>query len=567
MAMKKWLPIMLGIILPAVLMFPQNQDPAAWQDDLDYLVQRIEIMHPAPYAFFPREEFHRLKDRLHDEIPTLNDADIVISISELLANLQDGHTRMGFENSDFAWLDRNLHLLPLILYPFDDGVYILAGQPRFRDLVGLKVEKLGKTPVADAVVKLGRLYSHDNAYAQKKSLYYTLVFAEMLKKIGAVESVDRISLSLRNERNRPVRIDLDTVPFTEMARFLGSWYPQSSPELVAMNGSSKNPLPLWLKNNEKKFWFEFVPEEKMMFLQINSLLTPQGGEGSFMEFCAQFFKAFDQARPEKLVIDIRANNGGNHVERPLLKGILARSDIDRPDRLFLIIGRVTYSAAVHFTTIFRRYTQATLIGEPTSGRPNHYGAIRPFKLPKHPQITIGCSVDYYQDSDPFDFNIADFPDIMTPINSADYRDNIDPALKKILAYDRIRDRVQKIALEMEKEYAANGGDGMKKSYLAHKRELLDSGYNPDKFFNDFIDDWFFANKKSMADYTDLLSFACAECPESIDLCYALAVRLQADGRLAEAVKSYHRCLQINPSCHYAKMKLALLRLQENGREN
>lgn len=559
--MKKWLQIVLGTMLPAVLMFAQNQNPSAWQEDLDYLVKRIEIMHPAPYAFFPREEFHKLKEKLHDEIPSLNDADIVISISELLANLQDGHTRMGFENSDFAWLGANFHLLPFILYPFDDGVYIMAGQPKFRDLVGLKVEKLGKLPIAEALVKLGRLYSHDNAQGRKKSLYYTLVFAEMLKKIGATDGVDRISLSLRNAKNKLLKVGIDTVPFTDMARFLGSWYPQASPELITMNEASKNPRPLWLTNNEKNFWFEYIPEEKLMFLQINSLLSPHGdGEGSFAQLCGQFFAAFDKARPEKLVIDIRANNGGNHVELPLLKGILARPEIDRPDRLFLITGRVTYSAAVHFTTVFKKHTQATTIGEPTAGRPNHYGAVRPFKLPNHPQITIGCSVDYYQDSEPFDFTTTHVPDILTAVTAADYRNNIDPAVKKVLEYGRIRDRVRGIALELGKEYAANGGNGLKNAYLARKQELLNSGYNPEKFFNDFIDDWFFANKKSMSDYIELLAFVCSECPESIDFLYALAVRYEAQSRLADAVACYNRCLELNPAHHYARMKLDLLKL-------
>ena len=561
--MRKACTIMSSILLLAVINFAQNERSSAWQDDLDYLVKRIEIMHPAPYAFFPREEFYKLKEKLHNEIPYLNDADIVISISEMLASLQDGHTRMGFENSDFAWLGQNLNLLPFILYPFDDGVYILAALPKYRDLVGLKIEKLGKLPVADAMVKLDRLYSHDNAYGRKKSLYYTLGFAEMLKKIAAVEDVKNISLSLRNKKNKLLKIEIDTVPFTDMARYLGSWYPQACPELVTMNEGAKNPLPLWLKNNEKNFWFEYIPEEKMMFLQINSLLSPHGGgKGSFTEFCTQFFEAFDQSKPEKLVIDIRANNGGNHVELPLLKGILARPTIDRHDKLFLITGRVTYSAAVHFTTIFKKYTNVTVIGEPTAGRPNHYGAIRPFKLPNHPQITIGCSVDYYQDSEPFDFNTTHVPDIMTAITSADYRDNIDPALNKIKDYDRILNLVRTVALEMEKEYAANGCEGMKKSYLSRKQELMIRGYNLEKFFSDFIDDWFFANKKSMADYTDLLSFACAECPESIELCYALAARLEADGRFAEAVKYYNHCLKLNPACHYAKMKLGLRQLQE-----
>lgn len=559
--MNRALKILPVFLLLAIAASAQDQNSVSWQNDLDYLVKRIEIMHPQPYTFIPKEEFYKLKDKLFNEIPTLSDAAVVISISELLASLQDGHTRMGFEYSDPQWLDKNMNLLPLILYPFDDGVHILAGLPKYRKWVGLKVEKMGKLPVDEAVLKLGSFYSHDNRHGQKKGLYYTLVFAEMLKKIGALETVDKISLSMRNAKNKTVKTEIETVPLTHMARFLGTWYPQASPELVTMNEVSKNPLPLWLKNSESKFWFEYLAEEKMMFLQINSLQSPYGGgDGSFAQFCERFFAAFDQSKPEKLVIDIRANNGGNHVELPLLKGILARPAIDRHDRLFLITGRVTYSAAVHFTTIFRKYTNATLIGEPAAGRPNHYGAIRQFKLPNHPQIRIGCSVDYYQDSEPFDFNTAIVPDIMTKITSADYMDNIDPALNKVRDYDRILGLAQALALELGKEYSMNGCEGMKKSYYLKKQELLDSGYNLEKFFMDFDDGWFSANKKNADDYLDFLTFACGECPESIDLCYSLAYQLEAKGRFPEAIKFYQQCLQLNPACHYAKMKLGLLEL-------
>jgi hypothetical protein len=560
--MKNVLKMAPAILLLAAAMFAQDQNTASWRDDLDYLVRRIEIMHPHPYGFFPREEFYKLKDKLSNEIPGLGDAEIVISFSELLASLQDGHTRMGFEYSDPEWLDKTFHLLPFILYPFDDGIYILAGMPKYKQLMGSEIVKIGKMPVAEVAAKLGRFYSHDNSYGERKSLYYTLGLAEMLKKIGAVDAVDRINLTLKNARSKEVKIQVATASFLSMARFLGTWYPQAGSELATMNEASKNPLPLWLKDRETNFWFEYVPEEKMMFLQINSLNSPRGdGEGTFGQFCARFFKAFDQVGPEKLVIDIRANNGGNHVELPLLKGIIARPHIDQHDRLFLITGRVTYSAAVHFATVFDKYTNATIIGEPTAGRPNHYGAIRRFTLPNHPQVVIGCSIDYYQDSEPFDFNTTVSPDITTRMSSPDYRHNIDPAMNAVKNFDQIVHRVQSLALEMGKEYAANGCEGMNALYHSKKQELLNDGYNLEKFFSEFNDDWFSKNRKSTADYLDFLALAVNECPESLDLCYSLAVQFEAEGQFDEAAKFYGQCLQLNPDCHYAKMKLGLLELK------
>ena len=561
--MRKATGVLLGILLSVVTALAQDREVRSWQEDIDYLVRRIEVMHPDPYVFCPREEFLRLRDQLVSEIPGRSEADMAISISELLARLRDGHTRMGFELSDPAWLDRMFHLLPFIFYPFEDGVFVLAGLPEQRQWVGSRVVHIGGMPVEEAARRLARLYSSDNLFAERKNLYFTLGLAEMLKRVGAAAATDRIELTLRNAGNREKTISVNTVSFLRMAPILGTWYPQAGAGLATMNEATADPLPLWLRHREKKFWFAHVPEDKLMYLQINSLNFPHdSGEESFVEACNVFFAALDRCAPERLVIDVRANNGGNHVELPLLKGILARPALDRRDKLFLIIGRVTYSAAVHFTTLFKRYTRATVIGEPAAGRPNHYGSIRKFALPNHPQVVIGCSVDYYQDSQPFDFNVSHFPDILAPMTSAGYRDNIDPAMVKVRDYDRIRAQAAALQKELEKEYAASGMAGLTRAYAAGKQELLRSGYNPEKFLDEFNNEWFYANKKSPADYLDFLAFAFAECPASIDFCYALAAQLQVQDRVQEAKKFYNQCLQLNPACHYAKMKLGLLELQE-----
>jgi hypothetical protein len=560
--------ILISCLLVAGISYAQDQNSGAWRDDLDYLVQRIEIMHPNPYAFFPREEFYKLKESLYNEIPNLSDADIVISISELLATLQDGHTRWAFEYSDPQWLVQTFHFLPIIQYPFEDGIYVLAAIPQYRELVGSKITKIGNMPISNVTSKLGKIWSHDNPYGERKFLYHTLSLAEMLKKVGSIEDVSKIDVVLQNTRNEEVKAQIATVSFMSMAGFFaGTWYPQASDGLVTMNENAKNPLPLWLKNTDKSFWFEYIPEEKMMFLQINSLNFPHGNaneEDAFSQLCKEFFEAVDQNAAEKLMIDIRMNTGGNHVELPLLKGIIARPHIDKPDKLFLITGRVTFSAAVHLTTILKRYTNITLIGEPASGRPNHYGAKRGFRLPNHPQIEIHCSIDYYQDSEPFDFNIINAPDIWTEMTAADYLNNIDPAMGVVKDYDQIAYLVKTSVLELEQAYTDNGIPKLKETYSLIKPTLLESGYNLEKFFAEFYDRFLSVKKRSTADLLEYLAFAVSECPESIDLCYSLAVRLDSERRFDEAKTMYNRCIQLNSAHHYAKMELDLMELKEKN---
>ncbi len=546
----------------------QDQQKEAWQNDLDYLVQRIEIMHPDPYAYIVKEEFHKRKQKLQNDIPGLSDVDIVLSISDLIATLQDGHTRWAFEHSDPQWLQQTIHMLPVILYPFKEGIYIMAGLEQYHSLVGSRVLQIGEMPTSIVCSKIGNMWSHDNPPGEKKFFYYTLGMAEMLKRAAAVEDVSEIKMELQDDQDEIITVQLPTVDFFIMAPFFGtSWYPQTGNGLIAMNNEAGNSLPLWLRKPGEKFWFEYIPEEKTMFLQINSLNFSHGNRkerSTFGKLCDQFFESFDQSGAEKMVIDIRTNTGGNHVEMPLLEEIMARPDINRPDRLFLITGRVTYSAAVHLTTILKRYTNITTIGEPPSGRPNHYGAARAFRLPNHPEIEIHCSIDYYQDSQPFDFNIIHAPDIQTEMSAADYRNNIDPAMLAVKDYDRIISQVSDIAGILKQAYSSSGLSGMKKAYHSNEKILHGRGYNPEKFLEEFYYDYLSGNKKSESDLTDYLFFAVGECPESIDLNYLLALYLESDGRLEEAKQRYSRCLELNPAHHYARMKMDLMRLEEDN---
>jgi len=566
--MKKLTIIGILLFLVVINIDAQDRQAEAWQNDLDYLVKRIEIMHPDPYAFFQKEEFSNLKQKLQNEIPDLSDVEIVLSISELLASLKDGHTRWAFERSDPQWLQQTFHVLPVIQYAFKDGIYIIAGLQPYQSLVGSKVIQIGEMPIAEVASKLGQMWSHDNSSGEKKFLYYTLSMAEMLKKAGAAGDVSDVEMVLQNNQNGKVTVSLPSVDFFSMAQFFAaSWYPQAGNGLDTINQEAEDPLPLWLRKPGEKFWFEYIPEEKTMFLQINSLVFPHGSgqeRSPFGKLCDRFFESFDKSGAEKMVIDIRANTGGNHVELPLLEGIMARPDINKPDRLFLITGRVTFSAAVHLTTILRRYTNITLIGEAPSGRPNHYGANRAFRLPNHPEIEIHCSVDYYQDSQPFNFNIMHAPDIRAEMSAADYRNNIDPAMQAVKNYERIIKQVNRAEQELEQAYTNEGMIGFRKTYSLEKPKIVNHGYNLEKLLSEFYYSFLSENSKSTADLIDYLSFSVSECPESIDLNYLLASQLESDGRLEEAKQKYNRCLDLNPEHHYARMKLELLGMEENN---
>ena len=64
-----------------------------------------------------------------------------------------------------------------------------------------------------------------------------------------------------------------------------------------------------------------------------------------------------------MVLDIRDNMGGNGaLNRYPVQQVLRRPWLDRPDRLFVIIGRRTFSAGQQFANLLEAWTQATFVG-------------------------------------------------------------------------------------------------------------------------------------------------------------------------------------------------------------
>src|SRR6267143_154269 len=50
--------------------------------------------------------------------------------------------------------------------------------------------------------------------------------------------------------------------------------------------------------------------------------------------------------------------------------------------LFVITGRLTFSAAMNLASRLEHETHATFVGEPTGSRPNHYGEAVTLTLPQ-----------------------------------------------------------------------------------------------------------------------------------------------------------------------------------------
>jgi len=135
----------------------------------------------------------------------------------------------------------------------------------------------------------------------------------------------------------------------------------------------------------------------------------------------------------RLVIDLRWNGGGNtFLSQALLHHLIRNPQISRRGALYVIVGRLTFSAAQNTATAIGRETEPIFVGEPTGSRPNFTGETIPFELP-YSKLRANAGDLFWQTSWPEDHRTWIAPDIYAPPTFEAFRRNDDPAMDAILA--------------------------------------------------------------------------------------------------------------------------------------
>jgi len=207
------------------------------------------------------------------------------------------------------------------------------------------------------------------------------------------------------------------------SRFVGR------PDWIQAHVKLAPQVPLYLRNRDRNYWFTTLPTERTIYFQFNSVRN--GGDEPFEVFVQRMFETADSAGAQRLIVDLRWNYGGNTaLVTPLLRGVLGRERFVRRGGLYVIIGRITNSAAQNAVTLLERYANPILVGEPTASAPNFVGEDNFITLP-YTKIGVGISDLYWQASWPQDERKWTAPLLYAPPTWEAYRRGVDPAMQVI----------------------------------------------------------------------------------------------------------------------------------------
>ena len=154
---------------------------------------------------------------------------------------------------------------------------------------------------------------------------------------------------------------------------------------------------------------------------------------SIAQFADRLRALVDSVPNTRLVLDLRLNRGGNgSLNRPLLLSLIKSRNLEGCGKLFVAIGRSTFSAAQFLVNELEQYTDAVFVGEPSGGKANSYGDSRKITLPNS-KITVRVSTLWWQE-DPRDIRQWKGPDVAAELTSQDYARNLDPVLQAVRGY-------------------------------------------------------------------------------------------------------------------------------------
>jgi len=457
--------------------FDRTYSPGELKQDLNFLMQTLEQMHPNLYCYTPGSIIAREKKRIEQELTIpMSRIDFYLKVAPLVAMLNDGHTKIYPPYEEYYdFLSKGGLIFPFDL-DFREGKAIVAANYSSDSLIasGSELLSINRIPITDISERLLRLISGEKM--QGKPGYLEEFFPQLLWLVYKFEQefeIEFISESDGNKYDSTIRgVDYSTI--------------QSKRKSDAANNVY--------------YSYASFPDEKIGIINLRRFVDPD----QFNVFLRETFTKIQQEKITDLIIDLRENPGGySDLEDPLLSYLTDKAVINfrhfqikasrqikkyyrrtlrwylkwlpfqyihptwrkvwiapegslvdiyhAPEKpaenslrfkgaVYLLIGPNTYSTAQGFVAKVQDFKLGTLIGEETGGIVSSFGASVPFDLPHTRLWVFVAHKRIYRPSGKFDGRGV-VPDIEVKTSPGDRQKGIDTVLeytKKLIYRLRVR---------------------------------------------------------------------------------------------------------------------------------
>ena len=292
------------IVLLLALFVPMGHPADAWgarylsAEEAAAEVKRVAAMvlehHPDPFAATPRAAFEQRVDQLLARKGPVAIGQQYFDLSSLLSLVADTHTQLhtmpdtpGFERT-----------YPLRFRRFADGLYVIAGDEHYRDIIGARIVSIGGVPAGDALERLAQAAIGESDERRTVFAESFLYIPESYTAMGLAGRDGTVKLDVESLDGGRRSVTLDNTWDRRWDEFgwdtLNPFLPK---ELLTIHDVLGTAAPFYLQHIDDNYWFTFLEDERYLYLQVNLPFPKDGGETP-MEYHLRWIHALRESEAD-----------------------------------------------------------------------------------------------------------------------------------------------------------------------------------------------------------------------------------------------------------------------------
>jgi hypothetical protein len=378
---------------------------AQWRQDIAFFAHNIVARHGNAFHSLSRPHFDSLIATLDRRLDSLNGDQAYVELDRIANLIGDAHT--------YVVLPRDAPRFPFEVRRFGSEYRVVAVARGNERILGAQLLEVQDQPVSAVIERLwGLTPADEHSPLRQTRAEGFLSMGVILHGLGLTPDRNAVTLTLTDDAGRPFRFQAQGIP-TDIADTL-RWR------------DVFDSAPLYLQHPNRPFWCQQLPEARSIYCSFR-------GYDSLPTRASELLKLVARVHPEKLVIDLRQNGGGDYKLglKYLVEPILRLAHLNQWGRPFIAIGPNTFSAGMANAAQFRTDTTAILVGQMIGEKPNSFQEPREMRLPNS-HLIVRYSTRYYRFAD--QGPNAVYPHHEVAPTWAEYRAGRDPVLEWILQY-------------------------------------------------------------------------------------------------------------------------------------
>lgn len=504
--------------------------PVDWQYDLKFLQRTVHSDYSFLLKKISAKQFDSAVDKLYRSIPSLKDNEILAGFARIVSLFKYGHTDLGWREAPVEY-----HVVPINFYWFSDGLYVEGADEKYQKIVGAKLLKVEGLPIDKVLESIKPLVPAENDQYFKA---YGLDYLTIPEALHAQKVSRELKTTIKYTFEKDGGIFEQTITAVPPFRFPRQYGFVKAGEWISSREQSTTPY--YLKNLDKIYYYEYLSGSKTMYIRQSQIQDDKSED--IAAFYKKVFDFIEENPVEKLVLDVRLNGGGNNERnRPIITSIIGCKKINKPGRLFVIIGRRTFSACQNLVNQLHNYTNALFVGEPTAENINFYGDNRRVELPRS-KMPVFLSFAWWQDKPQWENEQWLAPQLPVDLKFNDYKSNRDPVLEACLNFSdenvvldpmrHLRDLFNAGQLDKAESEAVRMAADPQYNYVNFEQKLNQGG-------SDLL------NAKAFDGAIYVFTLNTKLYPQSVNAWDRLADANRKAGKIEKAIECYNKVIELD----------------------